>query len=250
MRSWPSWKSQMDSYPMWIVRYTNLILVCWFLCVSAGLGFWVIKPVFDQYVDRLIEERQLIFETSREEILREDRRELEARLSQLALDILPFDAMNLANQLKRIGDVLQVKASADLWTFHVDVTGQHDSFDLYRMLGQISGIEIETIEFQSADQRTTVRVSLRPEKNVRWHVHASQNVGSVTSLQFGQVAECPSPTLKAQFGDQLLIELIPSQIRRLRSGDWIDRDWRLLAYRDQRFIFKNSLGRTCVQKSS
>lgn len=61
----------MDSYPMWIVRYTNLVLVCWFLCVSLGLGLWVVKPTFDQYVGRLIEERQLMIETSRAQALRE-----------------------------------------------------------------------------------------------------------------------------------------------------------------------------------
>jgi len=86
-------------------------------------------------------------------------------------------------------------------------------------------------------------------KVVRWHFHASQPMNSPAGLQFGQITECPSPVLKAQFGDRLLVEMESSQIQHVRAGDWIDGDWRLLAYRDQRFIFKNSLGRTCVQKS-
>jgi hypothetical protein len=239
----------MDSYPMWIVRYTNVILVCWFLCVSLGLGLWVVKPTFDQYVGRLIEERQLIFEMSRAQTLREERNRLKAKLSEFKSAILPLDAMTLANQFNQRGDVMQVKASVDRWTFHVDVTGQPNPFDFYGLLGQVSGLLIETIEFQSADQRTTVRLSLRPEKAVRWHIHASQTVNTPAGLQFGQIAECPSPVLKAQFGDRLLVEMGSSQIQHARAGDWIDGDWRLLAYRDQRFIFKNSLGRTCVQKS-
>jgi hypothetical protein len=239
----------MDSYPMWIVRYTNVILVCWFLCVSLGLGLWVVKPTFDRYVGRLIEERQLIIETSRAQALREESHRLKAKLSDFKSAILPLDAMILANQFNQLGDVMQVKASVDRWTFHVDVTAQPNPFDLYRLLGQVSGLLVETIEFQSVDQRTTVRLSLRPEKTVRWHIHASQAVNSPAGLQFGQITECPSPVLKAQFGDRLLVEMESSQIQHVRAGDWIDRDWRLLGYRDQRFIFKNSLGRTCVQKS-
>ena len=240
----------MNSCPMWIVRYTNLILICWFFCVSLGLGLLVVKPTFDQYVGHLIEDRQLIFETSRATTQREERILLEARLSELKSAILPLNPMILANQLNHIGDVMQVTASVDRWAFQVDVTDHPNPFDIYRWLGQVSGLVIETIEFQSADQRTTVRASFKPEKNVRWHVHAPQTVVNVTGIQFGQMTECPSPVLKAQFGDRLLVELLPSQAQRLRPGDWIDRDWRLLAYRDQHFIFKNSLGRTCVQKSS
>ena len=239
----------MDSYPMWIVRYTNLVLVCWFLCVSLGLGLWVVKPTFDQYVGRLIEERQLMIETSRAQALREEMNRLKAKLSEFKSAILPLDAMTLANQFNQRGDVMQVKASVDRWTFHVDVTGQPNPFDFYGLLGQVSGLIIETIEFQSADQRTTVRLSLRPEKAVRWHIHASQPVNTLAGLQFGQIAECPSPVLKAQFGDRLLVEMGSSQIQHIQAGDWIDGDWRLLAYRERRFIFKNSLGRTCVQKS-
>jgi hypothetical protein len=239
----------MDSYPMWIVRYTNAILVCWFLCVSLGLGLWVVKPTFDEYVGRLIEGRQLIFEMSRAQTLREERNRLKAKLSEFKSAILPLDAMTLANQFNHLGDVMQVKASVDRWTFHVDVTAQPNPFDLYGLLGQVSGLLIETIEFQSAEKRTTVRLSLRPEKAVRWHFHASQPMNSPAGLQFGQITECPSPVLKAQFGDRLLVEMGSSQIQHVRAGDWIDGDWRLLAYRDQRFIFKNSLVRTCVQKS-
>jgi len=239
----------MDSYPMWIVRYTNVILVCWFLCVSLGLGLWVVKPTFDQYVGRLIEERQLMIETSRAQALREEMNRLKAKLSEFKSAILPLDAMTLANQFNQRGDVMQVKASVDRRTFHVDVTGQPNPFDFYGLLGQVSGLLIETIEFQSADQRTTVQLSLRPEKAVRWHIHASQPVNTPAGLQFGQIAECPSPVLKAQFGDRLLVEMGSSQIQHIQAGDWIDGDWRLLAYRERRFIFKNSLGRTCVQKS-
>lgn len=237
----------MDSYSMWIVRYTNLLLVCWFLCVSCGLGFWIVKPAFDQYVERLIEQRDLRSESTRAQSLEDQRRRLDERLIGLRANIRTLDATSLANRLRESGNILRVEASVDRWMIDIDVTDQSNPLGLYRLLGQVSGLTVDTIDIQSADRRITLRLSLIPEERVRWHPVDISAVEAPNDFQFGQLTDCPAPVVKAQLADWLLVEINPSQIQRLQVGDWLNQDWRFLAYRDQQLIFKNSLGRICVK---
>ena len=237
----------MDSYSMWIVRYTNLLLVCWFLCVSCGLGFWIVKPAFDQYVERLIEQRDLRSETTRAQSLEDRRRRLDERLIGLRANIRTLDATSLANRLRESGNILRVEASFDCWMIDIDVTDQSNPLELYRLLGHVSGLTVDTINVQSADRRITLRLSLIPEERVRWHSVDISALELPNDFQFGQLIDCPAPVVKAQLADWLLVEINPSQIQRLQVGDWLNQDWRFLAYRDQQLIFKNSLGRICVK---
>jgi hypothetical protein len=64
MRSSPSWFSAMVNVRHWVARHTNVVLITWFVAVAAVLGGFVVKPLFDRYVARLIDQRQLIEQTT------------------------------------------------------------------------------------------------------------------------------------------------------------------------------------------
>ena len=50
----------MVNVQQWVARHTNVVLITWFVAVAAVLGGLVVKPLFDRYVARLIDQRQLI----------------------------------------------------------------------------------------------------------------------------------------------------------------------------------------------
>ena len=55
----------MVNVQQWVARHTNVVLITWFVAVAAVLGGFVVKPLFDRYVARLIDQRQLIEQTTR-----------------------------------------------------------------------------------------------------------------------------------------------------------------------------------------
>ena len=55
----------MVNVQQWVARHTSAVLITWFVAVAAVLGGFVVKPLFDRYVARLIDQRQLIEQTTR-----------------------------------------------------------------------------------------------------------------------------------------------------------------------------------------
>jgi hypothetical protein len=240
----------MDDYSMWIVRYTNAVLIAWFLTVAIVLGFWIVKPAFEHYVDRLIEVRQLALERNRVEQLFNDQKRLVKQLETYEGSIRSLHPLMLAEKLKQVGDVQMVTTSSDRWVFQLNISPKLNPLSVYDILMHVSGVIVETIEVQSSDEGLLLRLSIRPEKQPYWHVDDNLDVTSDVSIPpVGGIENCPSLLFRARLGDQVLINWDASETRLLSIGEWLTRDWRFLAYRNNQFILKNAVGRTCVQKN-
>ena len=250
MRSSPSWFSAMVNVRHWVARHTNVVLITWFVAVAAVLGGFVVKPLFDRYVAHLIDQRQLIEQTIRHQRLHQRQLALSQAIEAIDAASHPLDLMALVKHLSDIGEVLDVQVTSDQWVVNVAMSDQSDVGAIYDLLSRISGLAVDTLTLQTMDGEQQLRLLLEPSDAVWLHTVDRPLPELAWDDRLGELSTCPTLRLRAQLGEQFQVVMNDSDRLSIATGDWLNADWRFLGYRDQQFILKNGLGRTCVKPSS
>jgi len=239
----------MANFQQWVARHTNVVLIAWFLIVAAVLGVFVVKPLFDRYVARLIDQRQVIEQTARHQRLDQRRLALSQAIEEIDAASHSLDLMALVAHLSDMGEILDVQVTSDQWVVSLAMSGQSDIGAIYDLLSRISGLAVDTIALQTMDGEQQLRLSLEPSEAVWLHTVD----GSLSELawgdRLGELSVCPNLRLRAQLGERFQVVMNDSDRLSIATGDWLNADWRFLGYRDEQFILKNGLGRTCVTPS-
>ena len=240
----------MVNVQQWVARHTNVVLITWFVAVAAVLGGLVVKPLFDRYVARLIDQRQLIEQTTRHQRLHQRQLALSQAIEAIDAASHPLDLMALVTHLSDIGEVLDVQVTSDQWVVNVAMSDQSDVGAIYDLLSRISGLAVDTLTLQTMDGEQQLRLLLEPSDAVWLHTVDTPLPELAWDDRLGELSTCPTLRLRAQLGEQFQVVMNDSDRLSIATGDWLNTDWRFLGYRDQQFILKNGLGRTCVKPSS
>lgn len=229
---------------LWIVRYTNWVLVGWFVLMGCAMSGLVLWPQFQHYVQRLAWAKQVIAAEALHVELQEMRAERRQALRDVGEQLAPFAPTDLAAHFVRSGlQVVEMQSRPEQWTVRLKGSAEALWRGAMTLLLTVQGLDLRAISMRSEDGAVLMTLELKPVRHPRRWMH-EPTVSAMSEVRFGALSPCPQASVRGRVGDTLWLQQQSGPIRQ-QLGHWLTPDWRIVGIYQSQLVLKSDLGTTC-----
>ncbi len=230
-----------------MVKHTITVLVVWFCLSVATAGALFVEPAFSHYVEKLrvvnqIEAASLQIEQWRRQIATD-----QANIDAIEREMIEVDLTLATAWLENSGaSVLDARAEAGEWRFTLTGDPERVWTGLYDLAGLVHGLVLSSIDIEMRSEGASIQAVLAARPPLIRYAGPSR-FGEIVAVPFGGALSCPKAHAVSRLGDVLWVQDHAS-IQRIRLGEWLDQDWRLVGVHSDRLVLKSVIGSSCLSQ--